>query len=55
MVKKFTTGMHESYLYNLTTSAKLSIFLDHPPFDFLSIHLFTIPVFIIFYTNLRYG
>jgi len=33
MVKKFASGMHESWLYNPITSADYLFLLDRPPFD----------------------
>jgi len=54
--KKFVIGMHESWLYNPTTSAWLSFsFLIILPLIPNPFHLFTVLIFHSLYTNLRYG
>ena len=55
MVKQFATGMHESWLYNPTTSTELSIFLIIFPLIPNPFHLYPVLVLWSLYTNLRYG
>ena len=55
MVKKFATGMHESWLYTPTTSTELSIFLIISPLIPNPSYLTRFWFFRSPYTNLRYG
>jgi len=55
MTMKFATRMYESWLYNLITSAELSISSWSSFFWFLNRFYFSLFRFHSFYTNLRYG